>query len=149
MKPRPIQSVPAGVATLAILLSSLLVSGCVNTLPYEPVPFGARAPTHYLEAAEALDSGVRLYERGRYDASTVELNRSLDLGLRTSAEIVRARKYLAFILCASGRTTRCRSEFREALRIDPNFELGKAEAGHPMWGPVFIEVRKEFAARRR
>ncbi|NMG77649.1 TssQ family T6SS-associated lipoprotein [Aromatoleum diolicum] len=131
------------------MLSSLLVSGCVGSLPYEPVPFGTRAPTHFLDAAAALNTGVVLYESGRYDTSAVELNRALDLGLRTSAEIVRARKYLAFILCSTGNPTKCRSEFREALRIDPNFELDKAEGGHPMWGPVFIEVRKAFAARKR
>ena len=149
MKPGSIQSVLGGVASLVISLSSLLFAGCVSSLPYEPVPFGTRAPTYFVDAAAALNSGVLLYESGRYDASAGELNRALDLGLRTSAEIVRARKYLAFILCATGNPTKCRSEFREALRIDPNFELDKAESGHPMWGPAFIEVRKVFAARKR
>lgn len=149
MKPGPVRSPHGGVASIAILLSSLLFAGCVSGLPYEPVPIAERAPTQFGEAAAALNSGVLLYESGRYDASTAELSRALDLGLRTAAEIVRARKYLAFILCSTGKAARCRSEFREALRIDPNFELDKAEAGHPMWGPVFIEVRKEFAGRTR
>lgn len=149
MKPASIQSVPGGVARRVIVLASLLLAGCVGNLPYEPLPFGARAPTHFADAAAALDTGVALYESGRYDASVAELNRALDLGLRTSAEIVRARKYLAFILCSTGNPTKCRSEFREALRIDPNFELDRAEGGHPMWGPAFIEVRKAFAARKR
>jgi tetratricopeptide (TPR) repeat protein len=140
---------PGSVASVAISLSSLLLAGCISTLPYEPVPFAQRAPTRYSDAAAALNAGILLYESGRYEAATVELNRALDLGLRTSAEIVSARKYLAFVLCSTGNAARCRNEFREALRIDPNFELDKAESGHPMWGPAFIEVRKGFVARKR
>lgn len=135
--------------SVTVALASLLLSACVTNLPYDPMPFGSQAAPRFLDASAALDSGVQLYEDGRYEASGAELNRALDLGLRTATEIVRARKYLAFILCSSGRTSRCRTEFREALRIDPNFELEKAEADHPMWGPAFVEVKKSFLARRR
>lgn len=149
MKTGPRPSVSSALARLAIVLSGLLGAGCVGNLPYAPVTLGSRAPTQFGAAEDALKAGVELYESGRYDASTTELNRALDLGLKTAAEIVRARKHLAFIYCATGNPAKCRGEFREALRIDPNFELDKAEAGHPKWGPVFIEVRKDFAARRR
>lgn len=145
MMSRPMPFAP----TLVAALASLLLSACVTNLPYEPMPFGKQALPRFIDASESLESGVRLYEAGRYDAATGELNRALDLGLRTAPEIVRARKYLAFIQCATGSGARCRGEFREALRIDPNFELDRAEAGHPMWGPAFVEVRKSFVARRR
>jgi len=44
---------------------------------------------------------------------------------------VRAHKYLAFILCAERREQECRRELREALAIDPSFQLTPAEQGHP------------------
>ena len=31
------------------------------------------------------------------------------------------------------------------LALAPGFELAKAEAGHPMWGPVFIEEKAALA----
>jgi hypothetical protein len=52
-----------------------------------------------------------------------------------------AHKYLAFINCVSGRPNGCREEFRKAFVADPNFDLTPAEAGHPMWGPVFRSVK--------
>ena len=54
---------------------------------------------------------------------------------------MRAHKYLAFIDCVSERIPACRDEFRKALRIDPGMELSTAEAGHPIWGPVFYAVK--------
>ena len=58
---------------------------------------------------------------------------------------VTAHKYLAFIHCISDEVTQCRSEFRKALEIDPQFKLKPEEAGHPKWGPVFSEEKARFA----
>jgi len=141
----------ARATSLAIVLSSMLFGGCATSPPPEPLaaPAPMAEPARFDEAAAALDAGIGLYEGGRYDAATVELRRALELGLKTPAEAVHARKHLAFILCAGGNLPECRDEFRAAFAIDPRFTLGKAEAGHPMWGPAFIEVRKEFAAGAR
>ena len=35
----------------------------------------------------------------------------------------------------------CRDEFRRALAVDPALELAPAEAGHPVWGPIFRSVK--------
>ena len=35
----------------------------------------------------------------------------------------------------------CRDEFRKALGADPALELEPAEAGHPVWGPIFRAVK--------
>jgi hypothetical protein len=35
----------------------------------------------------------------------------------------------------------CREEFRKALTMDPSLELSPAEAGHPVWGPVFRSLK--------
>ena len=32
--------------------------------------------------------------------------------------------------------------YRAARVADPNFALSKAEAGHPVWGPVYLKSRQ-------
>ncbi|HEX2198913.1 MAG TPA: TssQ family T6SS-associated lipoprotein, partial [Burkholderiales bacterium] len=61
-------------------------------------------------------------------------------GLRDS-DRVNAHKHVAFIHCASDRERACRDEFRRALRVNPDLELAPAEAGHPIWGPIFRSVK--------
>ena len=88
-----------------------------------------------------LASGVKEYEDGNYAEASRLLQSSLDQGLSSKSDQVRAHKYLAFIHCVSGRDARCRNEFRAALKIDPAFELSASEIGHPVWGPVFKSIK--------
>ena len=93
----------------------------------------------------ALIEGTRRYEDGQHLAAAKSLQSALDLGLN-DRERADAYKHLAFIHCAAGRTGPCREEFRKALSADPAFELAPAEAGHPVWGPVFRAVQGEGAS---
>ena len=88
----------------------------------------------------ALASGIRKYDDGPYSEASRDLQIALERALWDS-DRVRAHKYLAFIYCASGREDRCREEFRLALDIDPQMQLSPAEAGHPIWGPIFRSVK--------
>jgi Tfp pilus assembly protein PilF len=88
----------------------------------------------------ALAVGIRQYEDGKYPEAAESLNAALYQGL-SSADRVKAHKYLAFIHCVSSRPAACREQFRRALAMDPNLELSAAEAGHPIWGPVFRAVK--------
>jgi Tfp pilus assembly protein PilF len=90
---------------------------------------------------EELAFGVRAYEDGELAYSAKLLQASLDSGLRSTSDRVRAHKYLAFIHCASSRVQQCRDEFRKALDLDPSFDLRENEAGHPTWGPAFRSVK--------
>jgi hypothetical protein len=90
---------------------------------------------------DELNFGVRAYEDGEIAYSAKLLQASLDQGLRSTSDRVRAHKYLAFIHCASSRVPQCRDEFKKALDIDPSFDLRENEAGHPIWGPVFRSVK--------
>ena len=56
-------------------------------------------------------------------------------------QLASAHKHLAFIHCAANRQKLCRDEFRKALAADPTLELEPAEAGHPVWGPIFKSVK--------
>lgn len=110
-----------------LVVASLIISGCAL--------FGSN------QGEDELQFGVRAYEDGELAYSAKLLQASLDTGLRSKSDRVRAHKYLAFIHCASNRVPQCRDEFRKALDLDPSFDLRENEAGHPIWGPVFRSVK--------
>jgi Tfp pilus assembly protein PilF len=125
---------------LILLLSLLALSGCQN-----PGPEACNGQYHPASPADKkLNYGVLSYEEGNYQASITALQGVLDTGLSGKPERVMVYKYLAFIQCVSGREAQCREYFRKALEIDPNFNLTSAEAGHPIWGPVFRSVKSKF-----
>ena len=88
-----------------------------------------------------LVKGVESYEEGNYIDSMAALNEVLQTKLADKDDKVSAYKYLAFIHCISGREKLCYETFRKALSINPGFELSQAEAGHPVWGPVFRSAK--------
>lgn len=124
-------------ALLTTVSAMALLSACA--VPREPAP--ARPVAIAPAATIALEQGVRRYEDGQYEIAALWLDEALALGLEP-ADGVRAHKLRAFIDCIAARTEACKAHFREVLKLDPTFELIRAEAGHPMWGPVFSEVRK-------
>jgi Tfp pilus assembly protein PilF len=90
--------------------------------------------------AATLKTGLRQYDDGAYAESAKTLNSAIGQGLN-DPERATAHKHLAFIHCAASRTGPCREEFRRALAADPAMDLAPAEAGHPIWGPVFRSVK--------
>ena len=88
----------------------------------------------------ALAMGLKQYEEGRYAESMKNLQSAIDQGL-SDADRVSAHKHSAFIHCAESRERACRDEFRKALRVNPSLDLAPAEAGHPIWGPIFRSVK--------
>jgi Tfp pilus assembly protein PilF len=109
--------------------------------PPPPAPVVPPPPT----AEQQLDRGVKSYEDGEYKTATQELQSALELGLAAPTDRARAHKYLAFMVCVTGREKACRDEFRMALQADPDFALAPAEAGHPVWGRVVRSVKAELA----
>ncbi len=99
-------------------------------------------------ANEQLAAGIKQYDAGEYDAAVKSLTDSLDHGMLTKADQSRARKYLAFSHCVSGREPQCRGEFRKAFEINPDFALTPAEDGHPIWGPIYRDVRTQLISER-
>jgi len=91
-------------------------------------------------ASSPFKLAMQQYDAGDYDESAKNFYGALRTGLN-DAERLSAHKHLAFIHCASSRERQCREEFRRALAVDPTFELDAAEAGHPVWGPIFRAVK--------
>ena len=88
-------------------------------------------------AERNLQLGLRAYDEGQYAESERTLNEALRLQLKAPKDRASAYKTLAFIYCTSGRTGECSTAFKAARAADPGFALSKAEAGHPIWGPVY------------
>lgn len=118
------------------------LAACAPLPPAVPaVP--ATRPQDPRAAGVALEQGLHSYEEGRFDSAALWLDEALRLGLDSPALRLGAHKHRAFIECMAGRVAPCKEHFRALLQIEPAFELPRAEAGHPMWGPVFRELRHE------
>jgi Tfp pilus assembly protein PilF len=118
---------------LLLILAANLAAGCATSSVRDLLLARTAGKSH-------LEEGIRNYEEGNYRTSARRLQYALEEGL-TRPDRVMAHKYLAFIACVSGQQLTCREEFGIALDLDPSFELDAAEAGHPIWGPVYKSVK--------
>jgi hypothetical protein len=109
--------------------------------PPEPPPPPKAAPKPEVKRSQ-LQSGIEAYDNGRHRDATKLLRATLASDPPTN-EQVEAYKYLAFIECSANRRTQCRDNFRRALALDPTLELTAAEAGHPVWGPIFRNLKQQ------
>lgn len=116
-----------------LALAALLSAGCAQN-PFQDSSAGSKAGTPLLQ------EGIRQYEEGNYRTARRRLQFALEEGL-SRPDRVKAHKYLAFIACVSNQQLTCREEFGIAFELDPKFDLEPAEAGHPIWGPVFKGVK--------
>jgi Tfp pilus assembly protein PilF len=91
-------------------------------------------------AEKALLDGLKAYDDAQYESAERLFRQALALGLASVKDRAEAHKRLAFIHCAAGRLDPCEAEFRAARQVDPVFALDRAEAGHPVWGPVYRKV---------
>jgi Tfp pilus assembly protein PilF len=93
-----------------------------------------------MSGSSALSTGLKQYEEGDYAESAKNLQGAIAVGL-PDKQRANAHKHLAFIHCSSNRERQCRDEFRKALAVDPALDLAPAEAGHPVWGPIFRSLK--------
>ena len=87
-----------------------------------------------------LQEGLKTYEDAEYNKAIKSFQDALKEPLSDANQIV-ARKFMAFSYCLTNRTTLCRAEFESIFKLDANFDLSPAEAGHPSWGPSFRTVK--------
>jgi len=93
-------------------------------------------------AERALMGAMRAYDDADYPAVERQANEAMKLGLRSARDVATAHKLRAFVYCTSNRLAACEAEFRAARVADPAFALTHAEAGHPVWGPVYLKSRQ-------
>ena len=123
---------------IVLLCAALLTTACSAPIVRD-AGLDKLAPR---KAEQDLSLGIRAYEDGDYKSAARLLQAALAQGLLLNSDKVSAHKYLAFIHCSQSREKLCRDEFRKALALDPTFELSPAEAGHPVWGPVFRSLKQ-------
>ena len=117
----------------------MALAGC-STQPMRDLRDQLREIFQLGDGGSAFRLGLRQYDSGQYAEAARSLQTALELGLN-DGDSANAHKHLAFINCAAQRERACRDEFRRALRADPQLELSPAEAGHPVWGPVFASLK--------
>lgn len=105
-------------------------------------PTPAPAPS---KAEQLLAQGIQSYDDGDRKLAAKQLQGALDLRLESKRDQAKAHKYLAFIVCVTGREKACREHFRKALDADPAFELEPAEVGNPVWNSALKSVKAERA----
>jgi len=122
-------------ATLALFGA---LTACETMSPQQPVGL-----TDLTErpAERALMGALRAYDDADYPAVERQANEAMKLGLRSNRDVATAHKLRAFVYCTSNRLAACEAEFRAARAADPSFALTHAEAGHPVWGPVYLKSR--------
>lgn len=130
---------------IMLAAATMLAAGCASQTARD-IGFDKLSPR---KAEKLLSAGISQYEDGNYKAALKTLNEALDAGLTFHSDQVAARKYLAFIYCSSAQERACRDEFRRVFELDPQFALDPTEEGHPIWGPIYRNVKAEMAARRR
>ena len=116
------------------------------TAPAAPAPAPALAPSSPSAAQRDLTEGIELYDRGEFNAAISKLGSSAEISAASPEIQVTAHKYLAFSFCVTRRQAQCRTQFENAFKLDPAFDLTPAERGHPLWGPVFERVKKSRPA---
>ena len=128
---------------ILLLVGIMILTGCAlragRDQPAEPLSVGE----------QLLVKGIKNYEEGEYKSAAKNLQDALNAGLSRKTDSAKAHKYLAFLACGSGNTGRCRDEFRKAFEDDPSFALDAAEAGHPVWGPVYRGVRDQLKSKEK
>ena len=159
---------PMKIALAAVLL--LALAGCQSPAPVaepaaqrveepEPVlpapvepPAPTAIPTAIPTASErALAAGIALYDAGNFNGAIKRLRGAREIWSASTtpdatANKLAAHKYLAFSYCVTNRRARCRQEFVDAIKLEPNFDLAPAEKAHPLWGPEFDRARKQASA---
>lgn len=121
-----------GLRALATLAWVVAAAGCTTA----PQPAGL-VDVLARPAERALLDGMRAYDDGQYASAETALRQALALQLAHPRDRAVAHKLLAFIQCTSERVAACEEDFRAARRADAGFVLSRAEAGHPLWGPVY------------
>jgi Tfp pilus assembly protein PilF len=133
-------TLPAARSRLRVALASaacLFLVACAQTPPAAPVGL---LDVSGRPAEKALLDGLKAYDDAQYESAERLFRQALALGLASAKDRAEAHKRLAFIHCAAGRLDPCEAEFRAARQVDPSFALDRAEAGHPVWGPVYRKV---------
>ncbi len=117
-----------------LLLASMLVSACSM--------WGSSGSNELSSSEDAQIRPVReSFLSGQYDAVITQVDNTPSLTSGSVNLSTTALKYKAFSECLTQAKRSCASTFERILTLKPDFTLIPAEKSHPVWGPVFEEVK--------
>ena len=120
----------------AVLILAAALAAC-STPPPAPTP-----PAPPSQAATDSLARVRAsYQSGAYGEVIRTVATSDALATAPTDMRVESLKLQAFSYCVTGYRVLCEDDFKRILELDPSFELGPAEIGHPLWGPAFRRAK--------
>lgn len=102
--------------------------------------FAPKAPT---QSERMFNEAMVVYDTGNY-AKAVQLFADIQKEPIAASERVKVHKQTAFAYCLLKKNTLCSGEFTKILKLQSNFELSAAEAGHPSWGNTFRKAQGDF-----
>jgi hypothetical protein len=110
-------------------------------------PAGSVKPSESVASAprskqdQLLFEGTEMYDKGDFRGAIRKLILARDAAEEGTPTKQNSFRLLAFSYCVTGQRPLCRAQFVSLVKMSPDFELTRAEAGHPLWGPVFKEVK--------
>jgi hypothetical protein len=132
------QSSAIGLLRQAVLLAAVsAAAGCAHL---------GTMTVDEAEARRELDAGIALYDQGEYMQAIRSLLTANELWRAPVPMRVTAQKYVAFSHCLLNRPQPCKQSFKDLLALKPDFDLTAAESGHPQWGSVFAQAKREAAS---
>lgn len=99
-------------------------------------PFPSLAVKSFPLGEKLIANAMQAYDDADYNKAIKSFQDALKETLNNTDRIT-AHKFIAFSYCLTNRAAQCRVEFESIFRLNGNFELAPAEAGHPSWGPSF------------
>jgi tetratricopeptide (TPR) repeat protein len=93
--------------------------------------------------AKLIADAMQDYDEADYNMAIKNFQDALKESL-SDADQITAHKFIAFSYCLSNRQAQCRTEFETIFKLNANFELAPAEAGHPFWGPSFRAAKAKY-----
>jgi len=119
---------------LTAMMTSFLLAACAHQSGSSPQ---AATPVQERAMAQAREA----YQAGRYADVAQQVGLSADLQTAPREMHIEALKLQAFSYCLLEDTRRCERSFSRLQARYPDYELSAAERQHPMWGPVYEQVK--------
>lgn len=144
--PPPPVAQPQPVPTPPVTQPALRPTGPIVVMP---VPEPASTTVLDSPAEKEFSEGQNMYESGDYKGAQRRLSSAANTLNDSSPNKQASMKLLAFTFCLTNQKLQCRKQFNTLLALNPKFELTKSEAGHPLWGPVFVQAKKEQSTPKK
>ena len=119
-----------------VLGTSIISSGC-STLGLSGKKY---------DSDSIFTQGVEAYQARQYDRAKTLLSKAAYQNLPQS-KLIETSKNLAFIHALQGNKILAIQHFLKCFELDHDFELDKAELGHPAWTPAYEEAQRQASVK--